>query len=171
MLRIVGALCVVCGCSGMGWYVVSGYATRIRVLQELEQALQFLYGEIAYSACDMVELMERLASRGGCFEEFWMGLREQLLKHAGQPFFSYWQAQMPKIQGVRHLTAEDRALLEKIGSNLGNLDRQTQLDTIRLFQKRLEGIIGQALEEFHGRAKVSVVLGVTAGLFLAILLL
>lgn len=94
-----------------------------------------------------------------------------LLQHRGAPFFSYWKSQMPQIQGYQHLTAEDRLLIEKIGGNLGNLDRQTQLDTLQLFQKRLAVIVGQASEEFHGKAKVSVVLGVTAGMFLAILLL
>ena len=171
MLKVLGALCVICGCSGMGWHAVSRHATRIRVLQELEQGLQFLYGEITYSACDMAELMERLSGRGGCFRDFWQGIQGMLLQHRGQPFFSYWKSQMPRIQGYRHLTAEDRMLIEKIGSNLGNLDRQTQLDTIRIFQKRLEGILGQALKEFGGNARVSMVLGVTAVLFLAIFLL
>ena len=145
MLKVLGALCVICGCSGMGWHAVSRHATRIRVLLDLELGLQFLYGEITYSACDMAELMERLSGRGGCFRDFWQGIQGMLLQHRGQPFFSYWKSQMPRIQGYRHLTAEDRMLIEKIGSNLGNLDRQTQL--------------------------VSMVLGVTAGLFLAIFLL
>ena len=171
MLRVFGALCGVCGCSGMGWYAVSRYAARIRVLQELEQGLQFLYGEISYSACDMVELMGRLAQRGGAFADFWRGIQKLLLQHRCEPFFSYWKSQMPEIQGYQHLTAEDRLLIEKIGGNLGNLDRQTQLDTLQLFQKRLGVTVGQASEEFHGKAKVSVVLGVTAGMFLAILLL
>lgn len=171
MLKLFGILCIVGGCSGIGWYAVSGYATRIHVLQELEQSLQFLYGEISYSVCDMVELMEKLSVRGGFFEDFWSGLQGLLGQHTGQPFFAYWKSQMPKIKGYQYLTAEDRLLIEKIGGNLGNLDRQTQLETIRLFQKRLEGIIGQASGEYRGKAKVSMVLGVTAGLFLAILLI
>lgn len=171
MLKFVGVVCVVCGCSGIGWYAVSRYATRIRVLQELEQALQFLYGEISYSACDMVELMGKLSLRGGAFESFWKGIQELLLQHRGQPFLTYWKSQLTQIHGYQHLTGEDRSFIEKIGSNLGNLDRQTQLDTIQLFQKRLERTIGQAVNEFHGKAKISMVLGVTVGLFLAILLI
>lgn len=171
MLRLLGVLLVVCGCSGMGWYSVSKYATRIRVLQELEQALQFLYGEISYSACDMVELMGKLSLRGGSFEKFWQGIQTLLLQHKGQPFFTYWKSQLSKIYGYQYLTREERSLIEKIGSNLGNLDRQTQLDTIQMFQKRLERILGQAVKEYHGKARISMVLGVTAGMFLAILLI
>ncbi len=171
MGKLIGFIMVFLGSSGISGYIVGGYAVRIRILEELEQALQFLCGEIEYAACDMAELMERLAQRGYYFSDFFTQLREKILLCDGQPLSAYWKQGKRAVRGYESLTAEDLELFEAIGANLGNLDRQTQLHTLSIFSGRLAETIAQARSEYRNKAKVCSVAGITAGLFLAIALL
>lgn len=170
MLKGLGILLIFLGCSGLGWYAVSRYTTRIRILSELEQALQFLYGEIEYSGSDIIELLDKLALRGGYFEQLWTEMGKSLRSYDGQGFFYHWKEWLQVVVGIESLKGEDMELLLSIGENIGNTDRQTQLHTLHIFQERLHGILIQARQDYRERAKVSIVAGVTAGLFLALLL-
>lgn len=170
MLKILGILLVLAGCSGLGGYMVLRYAARIRILGELEQALQFLYGEIEYSGCDILELLDKLALRGRYFEGFWRNLWSCLQEYDGQGFYYHWQQELKGVMGIECLKEEDMELLLAIGENIGNTDRQTQLHTLHIFQERLHGILLQARQDYREKAKVSMVVGITAGLFLALVL-
>lgn len=169
-MKLCGVVLILLGCSGIGWYAVSRYAMRIRMLGELEQVLQYLYGEIEYSGCDMIELMDKLASRSSYFEGFWENMSSCLQKYDGQGFFYHWQMEIKGVTGIECLKEEDMELLLAIGENMGNTDRQTQLHTLHIFQERLHGILLQARQDYREKAKVSMVAGVTAGLFLALAL-
>lgn len=171
MLKLLGSILIIGGCSGIGFYIASRGAARIRILRELEQILEYLYGEIEYSGCDMAELMERLSFRGGAFGDFFLGIRGKLLSHQGYRFSEYWSGELSYIHGVENLLPEDIELLHCIGDNLGNCDRGTQLRTIEIFKKRLEKTLAGATEEYRGKAKLSIIVCATAGCFLAILLL
>ena len=171
MLKFIGFLLVLAGTGGLGWYGAERYAFRIRLLAELEQALQYLYGEIEYAGSDMVELCENLSARSSYGKDFWKAMGQDLQKREGQTLEMLWQKNVKTLSGYACLTKEDTELLTGIGENLGNLDRQTQLHTLGIFQSRLEEIIKQARKEYHSKAKISGVIGITAGLFLCILLL
>lgn len=171
MLKGVGVFLILMGCSGLGWYTVSRYTTRIHMLSEFEQVLQFLYGEIEYSGSDIIELMDKLALRSGHFRQLFGNMGEDLRKYAGQGFFYYWEKRLKEVEGIGSLKYEEMELLLAVGENIGNTDRQTQLHTLEIFQGRLHERLRQARADYREQAKVSIVVGVTAGLFLALLLI
>lgn len=171
MLKCVGFFLILMGCSGLGWYTVTRYTTRICILSEFEQVLQFLYGEIEYSGSDIIELMDKLALRSGYFKQFFGDMGEDLREYAGQGFFYYWQKRFKEIEGISSLKHEEVELFLAVGENIGNTDRQTQLHTLEIFQGRLQERLRQARADYREQAKVSIVVGVTAGLFLALLLI
>lgn len=171
MLKLIGLLFVLTGTGGLGWYGAGRYAFRIRLLAELEQSLQYLYGEIEYAGSDMLELCESLSLRSSYGKSFWQAMGQDLQKREGQTLEMLWQKNLKQLSGYECLTSEDVELFIGVGENLGNLDRQTQLHTLGIFQSRLQEIIKQARKEYHSKAKVSGVIGITAGLFLCILLL
>jgi stage III sporulation protein AB len=171
MLKGVGICLIIGGCIGLGWYMVSRYAARLRMLGEAEQAFHFLYGQIEYSGCDMIELLDKLARRGGSFGGVWHRLAEDLKQYDGQCFAQHWRKEMGTISDAAGFTQGDWELLMDIGENLGNTDRFTQLRTLEVFQERLHGGIEQARAEYREKAKVSMVVSLTIGFFLTLLLL
>ncbi|MBR1740859.1 MAG: stage III sporulation protein AB [Lachnospiraceae bacterium] len=168
--KVLGGAFVLLGCSGIGFYTVIKNAVRIRMLKEFEQDLQYIYGEIEYAAPDMAEIMERLSFRRGAFAVFFSRMQERILSHQGMRLCEYWKEEMENIRGIENLNFSDREFFMQVGENLGNMDRMTQLRTLGLFQKRLSEILRKAESEYYGKAKISLVIGITGGFFLVILL-
>ena len=102
---------------------------------------------------------------------FWETVRGCLLERRGQDLGSIWKEAMGN-EGVFALLAdEDILLIEGLGKNIGSLDRQSQLGVLKLFEKRLGSIIEEAKGAYKGQAKVCHVVGVTAGIFISVLLI
>lgn len=172
MLKLCGICLVISGCTGIGWYTVCRYASRLRILMELEKILHYLYGEIEYSCCDMIEILDKLMIRGGYFQKLWKELSIALQRYDGKCFSECWAEALGKQEEIqRNMTREDKEFLVEIGENLGNLDRNTQLHTLEIFQERVHEKIYQTRVEYRERAKVSMVVGITAGFFLTLVLL
>ena len=172
MLKLCGICLVIGGCTGIGWYMVCCYASRIHILMELERILHYLYGEIEYSGCDMIEILDKLVGREGHFQKIWEELTIALRKNEGTCFTECWKEALGRSDDIqRNMTGEDKEMLIEIGENLGNLDRNTQLHTLEIFQERVQERICQTRVEYRERAKVSLVTGVTAGLLLTLVLL
>lgn len=167
----MGVCLILAGSCGIGWHSAASYAIRIRILGEWEQALQFLYGEIEYAGSDLIEILEELEGRGNYMQLFWKSLCQMLIKRDGNSLSVHWEREIKNIKNVNCLCKEDLLLWKTIGQNIGNLDRETQLHTLMIFQKRIQESLLQAKKTYAGKAKVSCVLGAVSGLFLTILLL
>ena len=171
VLKMLGAVLVVAGGGGCGWYLAYGARQRISILQELQQAILILYGDIEYAAGDLAENMERLAGRTEFFSVFFMKVSGRLGEKMGQSLCRIWKEELWALPCRTRLQKEDMDFLEELGRHLGNLDRNTQLHTLQVMQGRLEQAVEQAREEYGNRAKLFRVVGVTVGVFTAVLLL
>lgn len=170
MLKIAGVLLILTGCTGVGLYTAMRYLIRIHLLEEIEQAMQFIYSEIEYAACDMVEIMHMLAARSNACRMFWCRMEEALLSCEGKLFYQNWKEHITGIEGYFCLKTEELLLLQELGKNLGNMNRDAQLHTIRLFLERLHAILLQAKGEYREKRKISGIVGITAGIFISVLL-
>lgn len=171
IVKITGVLFVLAGGIGGGWHFAARKKQRIDVLQELEQALLLLYGDIDYAAGDMVETLEGLAGKTKYFSSFFHGVSCRLDRKCGQPLWKMWQEEMERSSAKNLLAPGDCELWKELGLHLGALDRQTQLHTLKLLQERLQQRIREADQEYRSQARVCRVLGVTVGVFAIILLL
>ena len=159
MLKIAGVLLILTGCTGVGLYTAMRYLIRIHLLEEIEQAMQFIYSEIEYAACDMVEIMHMLAARSNACRMFWCRMEEALLSCEGKLFYQNWKEHITGIEGYSCLKTEELLLLQ-----------DAQLHTIRLFLERLHAILLQAKGEYREKRKISGIVGITAGIFISVLL-
>jgi stage III sporulation protein AB len=170
-VKIIGAFLVFGGGCGMGWYFSAKKKQRIHVLQELEQVILLLYGEIEYAGEDMVETLEGLVLRTDWFSSFFQELAFHLRRKCGQPLGTLWEKSIENspLRGI--LDKEDCRLWRELGSKLGTLDRQSQLRSLELTRQRLGGRLKEAQEEYRSQEKLLHVLGVTIGVFVVVLLL
>ena len=63
MIKFIGVVLIVSGGVLLGHYFAEKTLIRIHILEEFEQALQFIYGEIEYAAVDIGEIFGSLAVR------------------------------------------------------------------------------------------------------------
>lgn len=171
VLKMVGGFLVVAGSGGCGWYLAYAARQRIDILRELLQAIVILYGDVEYGVGDMAENMERLSRRTQYFSSFFRRVSKHLDEKTGQSLYQIWGEEMETISCRTRLWREDMALLEELGKNLGNLDRQTQLHTLHVLRERLEHNISLAVVDYRSRARLFRVVGITVGVFTVVLLL
>ena len=142
MIKFIGVVLIVSGGVLLGHYFAEKTLIRIHILEEFEQALQFIYGEIEYAAVDIGEIFGSLAVRSRYCGGFWAYMYDRLLENNGGDLNSIgWKP-----------------------------DQQSQLHTLEIFKSRLEGIISAARSEYKGKAKVCHAVGAAAGIFISVLL-
>lgn len=171
MIKIIGVVFIISGGVLAGHYFAEKSLMRIHILEELEQALQFIYGEVEYAAADITGIFASLSVRSRYFKDFWIYMHDRLLANEGGALYSIWEDGLEKSAFSKYLLYEDRLFMGETGKNIGNLDRQSQLHTLEIFKKRLNNIILAAKSEYKGRAKVCHAAGAAAGIFLSILLM
>lgn len=170
MIKLIGVLFIVLGAILAGHYFAEKSRIRIHILEELEQALQFIYGEVEYAAEDIAEVFAKLSLRGRYCNDFWLRMHDELLENAGCSLYSIWTDELESSLWVKYLLYEDRLFLEEVSKNIGNLDRQSQLHTLEIFKNRIRGMIEAAKSGYKDRARVCHAVGAAAGIFISILL-
>ena len=163
MIKIIGMILIITGSALIGNHMAERYRIRICMLEEWQEALQYLYGEIEYSAADASESSKYY---GKFFGLVW----EEMQKKDGKLFFEIWRACLDDIEKFSLLQKEDKRLLEEFGRNMGNLDRFSQLHMIEIYQERVKHQIEDARLEYTSQTKVCRILGITAGIFMSIVL-
>ncbi|MCH5267746.1 MAG: stage III sporulation protein AB [Lachnospiraceae bacterium] len=175
MLKWIGCLMVLSGCTGIGWYFSGLAKKRIRIMQELEGLLQRLYGEIEYAANDIPEVFRSMEKESVYFKGFWERMGTRMEEGRAARLWEIWREEISRKElyrrSIRFLGQEELFIMQEIGRSLGQTDRQSQLHTLALYQERLHKVLERVEQECHGQARVYRVAGVTAGFFLVILLL
>ena len=170
MIKFIGVLLIVSGGMLLGHYFAEKNLIRIHILEEFEQALQYIYGEIEYAALDIGEIFGSLEVRSRYCGGFWAYMYNRLLENNGGDLYSIWLDGLDNSTWAMYLLYEDKLFIEEVGKNTGSLDRQSQLHTLEIFKNRLEGIISAARSEYKGKAKVCHAVGAAAGIFISVLL-
>lgn len=170
MLKIVGVCLVMAGCIGIGWFLSGKALRRIRLLEEWESLLQLLYGEVDYAGHDLPELIHHMIDQSCYTQNFWRRIDRQLARPDAGRMRVIWQQELAQSEW-KILQEPELRILADIGEVIGQTDRQTQLQAIRLYQQRLGEVLKQGKDTYQGQARVYHVAGVTAGGFLVILLL
>ena len=171
ILKMTGGAMVFAGGSGFGLWLAGKRKRRIEILRELAQVLILLYGEVEYAAVDMVEIFQKLSGKTCYFRGFFGNMYEGLLRAEDVSLQELWENGIMADKTAGMLDREDVMLWREIGMHLGTLDRQTQLQTLHVLQDRLGRSIQDAETEYQSQAKVYRLVGITGGIFTAILLL
>ena len=165
----IGAVLIVGGCSGWGFYLAAARRREEQMLLQLHQVLQLVMSELQYRLTPLPELSRMAAgnSRGTLrvvFMNLYRELSWQKLPDAGS-------CMSAAIRRSGELPASVRRLLVQLGHSLGRFDLPGQLQGLEAVQKRCEGSLASLRENRDQRLRSYQTLGVCAGAALAILLL
>ena len=169
MIRLLGAALLTAGCGGLGLSAVNRLDGRVQDLRELSAGLEILLRELGWRLAPLPKALEAAAAgvhgRAARFFAFCAEGAEQL---AGTPFRSLWSRGLE--QCPLRLGREDRALLEQLGPVLGRYDGDSQRLAVYNVLAALGRQQARAEDDRQRLGRVYGVLGVTAGLFLALML-
>lgn len=170
MTRLLGAALVVAGCGALGLAGVARLDGRTRDLGELAAGLDILQRELGWRLAPLPQALGAAAKavRGPAAGFFAQCARCSAAPEGGR-FQQIWQDCLSAAP--LRLKAADRALLERLGPVLGRYDGESQRMALEDAAAGLRQLQGEAAEERKRLGRVYGVLGMTAGLFLAIMLL
>lgn len=170
MIRMAGVCLLTAGCGALGLGAVGRLDNRVRDLMELSAGLDILQRELSWRLSPLPGALETAAAgTHGRAARFFAYCAQGSASLDGTPFRALWAEGLARCP--LGLDREDRALLEQLGPVLGRYDGDSQ-------RQALEGVLAGlarrqelAAEDRRRLGRVYGVLGVTAGLFLTILLI
>ena len=170
MTHFIGAALLTAGCGAVGLGAVSRLDGRVRDLRELAAGLDALQRELGWRLTPLPAALAAAAGEAhGRAAAFFERCAQGTEKLDGRSFQQVWREGL-EICPLQ-LEREDRELLEQLGPVLGRYDGDSQRRAIEDVLTRLERQIAQASENRRRLGRVYGVLGITAGLFLTILLI
>ncbi len=170
-IKLAGSLLVIAACTGLGLEKSMEYRRRLRMLSELRRMFLLLAGEIRSSRTPAGDAFLHMSARmDGVYKEFLEKLSEALRQEGRGRFDKLWKEQAEQSFRDSPLTKEELELLLSFGNTFGYLDTQMQLAAIEFLQKELAEAYEKLLVSCQGKMRIARLLGVTAGIFVVILL-
>ena len=170
MMRLLGAVLVIAGCGGLGLAGVARLDGRVRDLGELAAGLDALQRELGWRLAPLPQALEAAAKAvHGPAEQFFAWCAREAGKPDGQAFQEIWNTALSAAP--LRLGPEDKSLLDRLGPVLGRYDGDSQRLAREDAAAGLRSLQGEAADDRRRLGRVYGVLGMTAGLFLAIILL
>lgn len=172
MLKIIGSVCVLFGCSALGFYFVSQMKKRLQELSFLRKLLFLMEGEIRHGLKSLPEIM--IAMKQKCSGEwalFFQIVGRRMLEERNEPLAVIWKNVMLEALQVTSLSREQKKEWEELGNNLGYLDREMQLVLLQISQEHFGDFIEEERERYKKHARLYQTLGVMSGIFLVVILI
>lgn len=171
MLKIIGVLIAAVGCGGIGFYESMELTKHEKLLKQVQQMLLLLKGEIRYGNSSLCDVFDKISEKmEGDFQFFFLEMKKQLQKQERIRFEEIYKTSAKKTAICKRMTTEETNRFLEFGKCLGNVDRETQLSQITLYEKELEVRLSELHKQLPQQKKLYQNLGVLGGIFLAILL-
>lgn len=170
MIRLVGAVFLAGGGAALGFGAVRRLERRVQVLNQMSLGLNMIRRELDWRMSPLPDLLS-LASREtkGEVSDFFRLCSIGVRNLNGRPFRQIWQQGLEAAQ--LRMESEDFAVVEQLGSVLGRYDSGNQRQALEEAIARLDEQRKEAADQRNRLGKVYGMLGLTAGVFLVILLI
>lgn len=170
MMRLTGAMLIAAGTAALGLAAVARLEGRVR---DLRSAIAGLEGmRLALTSC-LAPLDEMLSAAAEAAEgragAVFSYCGEEIKKSGRQRFAALWNAALEELPLC--LEEPDLEALRPLGGVLGRYDGDSQAQALERCISLLEGQLDNAVEQRRSQGKVYGAVGISVGLFLAILLI
>ena len=171
MLRLIAAALIVLGASGFGFGASAAVGRRIRTLRDFKLALFYLKNEMLFLSPQLPELLLNMRQKVKGPVGKWLSNAGEMLKN--EPTANAADILMECLEQTEGLSysAAARSTLYALCTELGKTDADLQCRAIDLASAALEKELSYLEENRDARTKSYRMLGICAGLALAVILL
>lgn len=170
-MRLIGAVLIFSGCTGLGLWYREQLLGRIKMLRTMVAVLEMLMSEIRYGKSTLPECCREIATR---VEEPFRGTLWQIGRdcqnESGVVFQEVFIKRMTETFEKTPLKREDRKIFLAPFYGQGFLDGQMQLRSIEQSLVQIKDTIRIQNEEQREKCRMAVGLGVMSGLLLIIIM-
>ncbi len=170
-MRGMGYFLILLSCWAMGEQAAGRLRLHRRRLKELQNWLSYFQGKLLYEGATVEEALRESADLAGApFSLFFREVADSLKRRDGRLFFPIWEKAAEPYKRKFDFREEEFADLLRFGSQLGQLDRETQLRAVAAYRERLDAAVSAAAEEIAVKEKLYRSLGLMAGCLIIILI-
>lgn len=171
MLKLIGALLLTAGCSGLGYLLRQDLKRRLDQQRELIHILEMMKSEVSYGKSSLPEICLLVSAKAGApYGRFLREVYEESMENTGASFADIWERRAAGLKEKLFLSRQELQSLQKFAHLCGYMDPHMQEkaieERIRELSKQAEG----TEEEIAGKGRVYMSLGVVGGLLLTIIL-
>ncbi|MDD4145869.1 MAG: stage III sporulation protein AB [Clostridia bacterium] len=172
MFKLLGAFCIVAGCSYLGLRIASIYRKRTELFRFLQNGLTLLETEINYTSTPLPLALERVGQKmhKDC-QPLFIRAATVLQEKKGVTAAEAWAAGVRALGGEVPLTKEETELLYVFGHGLGGSAKEEQVKNIALTRKQLSLVEKVAEEEQVKNQKLWQYLGFSLGAVIVLILI
>lgn len=171
MLKGIGAVCILCGCMGLGLWYRSQFVGRLKTLRRLQQILDLWESEVRYGKATLGECCQRMEKQlSEPFRSCFQRLNQRLQHTGGESCGKIVQRTLREGMEGLPLKAEDKEAFLQFVPESGYMDGQMQLLAIQRSRTLLEHTIDRLEKENTEKCRMAVGLGVMSGMLLILVL-
>lgn len=171
MWKLIGAVLVVLATSLAGFEYARRFRERSEQIRQLRTSITLLETEIQYGMRTLYEALTNVANRSPSpVRDLWMRCAERLQMQDGDSTYECLHQAVQERWDWTSMKATEKEIFLDICKNLGQSDRETQLQHLQLAKQNLENEEQKARSEQSQNEKMYRTLGVLAGALVIILL-
>ncbi|GIO23163.1 stage III sporulation protein SpoAB [Oceanobacillus sp. J11TS1] len=168
-MKWIGVLLLISMSTALGWEWGRALKQRPKHIQLFLQSLQILEAEMVYSQVPLQEAFQIIGKKiPNPIAIFYQEVAEEL-KNQEKDFDEIWSGGVRKLIEQSSLQKSELEILIQFGRTLGQHDIEQQQKHLKLTNLYLEEQWKKAAERFNTYGKLSNVLGLLCGIFLALL--
>lgn len=170
-MRYIGILIMAGTLSITGFAAAEWRKEQLCVLQKLRQMIYHLKNRMLYINEPLPEAMKHVGERFETDEgRFFVETGERLKIEQGRNFADIWKEEAEKMFEQVPVSQRDRENLLALGKQVGYADRSMQERILLFYLEQTDESIAGLKDQMETKVRLFRCLGVTAGLFLLILL-
>ena len=169
-MKNIGIILIILASAAAGAKAADGLAARCRVLRQTERFIEKAAMMIRCTASPLEDIISSAASDSSLFCLTFLSDIETALDSGEINIRALWHTSLKKAP-PEHIRSEELAVLEELGDILGSTDVQGQTDSLSLMKAYIISLIENAETERKERGKLYRCLGITGGLFIAVILI
>lgn len=170
-MKLIGIVCIIAGSTGVGMSCAQDLELRIAELAQIRQLVLLLKGELRYMHQPLPEAFLHLSEKAAYpFREFFIKVAEDMTARKGKTAENIWNQYLQECASGLHITRQEIKELEKLGSILGYLDVEMQINALDYYLEQLELSSLQAQEAYRSRRRLYQYMGILGGVALSILI-
>lgn len=170
MLKLAGAILIICASAGIGYSKCRELTLREKNLENFLQLLLCLKGEIRCGNSSLPEALRDTAGRcQGTYRDFLNGAASCMVANTEESLSVIFQNCTEEYLAEICLTSEEKRKISLLGERLGYLDREMQLRQLELYETDFQYLLQNLQKDKAEKKKIYRSLGAMGGIMLAVL--
>lgn len=172
MLRIIGAVFIITGCTGIGFWYRRRFHMALWHLRYMYRIAELFMSEIRYGKAALPECCRQVGTKAQApYRDALLAIQEGMDGSDGICFADKWREEMGQALVEVPVTKEEKEVFLEFSACSGLADNQMQIRALEQHRDMLASFIKNRERNLEKQSRMAAGLGIMSGLLLAVILI